>query len=157
MIHLTTPGNAEIILTQGLKTDMPRLLGIPHPWVQDWYGTTPIYLAWPDAPFLTAIRENFHQPTVTLEVDTAGFDMLADLESLMDTGARYGIDQGFMFWPAGRHPPLLAPFMDASGAIEISSLIDPSTDACKAAVFTTLTTAITTFIPPERIRLARAS
>ncbi len=67
-------------------------------------------------------------------------------------GARHDPD-GYLFWRRRDLPATLAPFVDEDCAIEIEFLLDPETDACKAAIALTATAAVTADVPVTRLSL----
>jgi hypothetical protein len=58
MIHRTTAERAERILQDGLRVGMPLNLTDCGTWAHVWYGTNPVFLAMPDAPFLDAVPDD---------------------------------------------------------------------------------------------------
>jgi hypothetical protein len=84
-----------------------------------------------------------------IAVDARGLALVADLPSLCDTGGH--VDEGVMWWKEGREPAGLLPYLDADGGIEIEYLVDPTADACRAAIGVTLTAACLSGIAAHRL------
>jgi len=147
MIHRTQPDRVESILREGLRADMPVNLTDCGDWAQLWYEANPVFLAMPDAPFIAALDG----AGVEIQVDATWLPLVADLPSLCDIGGR--VEDGLIWWKAGREPPALLPYLDEHGGIEIEHLIDPGTDACRAAIEATGTAACLEDIPPDRISM----
>lgn len=147
-VHRTSADRLDRILAEGLRTDMPTALTDCGNWAHAFYGLNPVFLAEPDAPFLEA------QPDggVLLEVDATALPLVADLPSLCDLGGRF--DEGWLIWRRGCEPKDLAEFLDEYGGIEIEHLVDPRSDACRAAIRATGTTACLGPIAPDRLRVA---
>ena len=146
MIHRTRPELVDSILREGLRTDMPVNLTDCGDWATVWYETNPVFLARPDAAFMEAIAE----AGAVIEVDVGGLDLVADLPSLCDIGGK--VDEGIIWWKAGREPPELSPYLDEHGGIEIEHLLDPRTDVCRGAIAATGTAACLADVPPDRLR-----
>jgi hypothetical protein len=150
MIHVTPSRLVPCILEEGIRCGMAQSLTIDIAWTMPWYETPPVFLGKPDSRFIESILETEDDYKI-LEVDIDGLDLVADLASLVDIGAY--VDNGLLWWKHGREPEILLPYLDEDGGIEIEFLIDPSTDACKAAIEATGTAAYLGNIEPVRIRL----
>lgn len=150
MIHLTDPDRVEAILAEGLRTAREPELTSDAAWTLGYYGVNPVFLAHETSGFIAAVRERDWAGHSTIEVDVAGLELVADLACLIDAGARHDED-GYLFWPPSRLPEAMRPYVDPDGAIEIEFLLDPTTDACKAAIGLTGTAACLADIPPERL------
>jgi hypothetical protein len=148
MVHRTSEDRLDAIMAEGLSTDMPTALTDCGHWAQAWYGMNPVFLALPDAPFLAAQPEG----GVLLAVDVSRLPLVADLPSLCDAGGRF--DEGYLVWRRGHEREELRPFLDAYGSIEIEHLLDPTTDACCAAINVTRTAAALEPIPVDCLSLA---
>jgi hypothetical protein len=129
---------------------MPASLTIDISWTSPWYETGPVFVGFEDADYIKAAIED-DPNLVRLSVDIEGLDLVADLASLVDKGAY--VEEGVLWWKLGREPALLLPFLDEDGAIEIEHLLDPTSDACKAAIAATRTAACLSSIDPERITI----
>lgn len=150
MIHMTSPDRVEAILAEGLRTGREPELTSDAVWTLGYYGTNPVFLATETSDFIAAVRERDWSGHATLEVDATELELVADLACLIDAGARHDED-GYLFWPTTRIPETMRPFVDHDGAIEIEFLLDPATDACKAAIRLTGTAASLADIPAERL------
>jgi len=157
MYHSTMPNAIDAILRDGLKTGM---LGISKRaetgggytmagnWADEHYGTRPVYLAVKQGLYSQAAR----QLGLELEVEVDPRTLVADLPSLVDTGAY--IEEDGMWWEDDA-PPSMKRFIDADGFVLFDELLVPGSAAAYAAMRTTGTAASPVDIPPERItRLA---
>lgn len=154
MIHLTKPERVDAILEQGLRTGLTPELTDDAIWTVDWYGTNPVFLGEPSAEMLVAMLEN-DPGLAIIDVDVSGLELVADLACLVDAGGRYDPD-GYIYFTPSRIPEGMRPYLDRDGAIEIEHLLDPTTDACKAAIALTGTAACLEDIPRERVSLSEA-
>ena len=154
MVHRTPESNLAAILSEGLRVGMPVHLTDCGVWAHDWYETNPVFLAFPEAPYVRALDEGAVPSLIEIEVDAEGLSLVADLPSLCDTGAM--LDEGVLWWEEGRVPGPLLEFVDEGGAIEIEYLLDPSTHVCRAAILATGTAACVSDVGPERLVLRTA-
>ena len=161
MYHSTTPNAIDIILRDGLKTGM---LGISKRaetdggytmagnWADEHYGTRPVYLAVKQGLYGQAAR----QLGLELEVEVDPQTLVADLPSLVDTGAF--IQGDGVYWEYDDVPSMMKAAVDGDGFVSFDDLLVPGSRAAKAAIFTTGTAASPVDIPLERIiRLANES
>jgi hypothetical protein len=151
MIHLTPADRLDSILSLGLLTGREPELTSDAVWTIPYYGTNPVFLAEPGAAIVVAMREDADKGYVTVEVDVSGLELVADLASLADHGGRHDED-GYLYWPPRRIPDAMRPYLDHDGAIEIEHLLDPATDACRAAIRLTGTAACMEPVGTERLR-----
>lgn len=152
MIHLTPADRVEAILGEGLRCGMPPELTDDAAWTLLHYEANPVFLARPEAAFVTALREGPWRDHAAFAVDVRGLPLAADLASLADLGARYD-PEGYLFWRRRDLPAALAPYADGDCALEIEFLLDPHTDMCRSAIALTGTAACLADIPAGRLRL----
>lgn len=147
MYHITTAENAEKILQEGLKINSPeRTLTVStfKDWAQEIYGAWPIFLS---ADNYGWVEDDPDLPAV-LRVDTSGLPLVADIPSLMDTGAQLDVD--YVWWEEGFEFDQLRDVID-DGVLYYKDLLDPNSPVAKAAIELTQTAAVLEDIPPERI------
>lgn len=151
MLHFTHPNNVDDILRDGLKVGRTIATDSGVAWTLDFYETNPIYLTTLESEFLRVFQEAEWVNFARFEVDCSRLDLVADLASLADYGARYA--EG-MFDLRGKPSlkPLLA-FADAFGFLEIGHLIDSASDAAKVAISITGTAACLSDIAPRFLTL----
>jgi hypothetical protein len=158
MIHLCRTDKVDAILKDGLRTGMPPDLTLDAEWALAWYETNPVFLADEDSDFVLAMTTyGAFRDAETIDVDTAGLALVADLASLVDKGGRYSSADGTMSWRKGRAPEGIADVLDRRGAVRIRRLLNPSSEACKAAITLTRTAACVADIGPERLCARTAS
>ncbi len=133
MVHVTPCSRVGDILVGGLLPGQDAVLTEGGHWAREWYGDSPVYLAVPGSPYVDAVLAEC-PGSVVLDVDVEGLDLVADLPSLVDIGAR--IDGDLLWWEAGREPDALAPYLD-DGEVAIEDMLDPSSEACRAAILAT--------------------
>jgi len=143
--HTTIKEKVPVILEQGLRTDPGQYeMTQTGSWAEEFYSVWPIFVS--REPWSNEPGEEF------LELDLRGLSLVADLPSLVDHGAY--IDEGTMWWESGQEPEALKPYLE-DGALGISMLLQPGSEASRAAIQTTETAAVIENISPERIRRAR--
>ena len=138
MYHSTDPSNIESIRQTGLEMGRESTHTQAGSWADEYYGTRPVYLSTQEGKYEGA----------TLAIDTSGFNLVADLPSLVDYGAN--VEEEALWWEEGEEPPELEPYLNM-GEIEIFDLLNEP-DVIKAAIRTTGTAAVLDDIPPDRIR-----
>lgn len=84
---------------------------------------------------------------VCLRVDVTGLRLVADLPSLIDTGAYIDLDDEVLWWTEGREP---RGFKNI-GEVSFYDLIRPGDPICQKAIRLTKSCACLTNIGPERI------
>tara|TARA_Y100000310_G_scaffold99950_1_gene97821 strand:+ start:2568 stop:3092 length:525 start_codon:yes stop_codon:yes gene_type:complete len=140
MYHSTAPDNVSAIQLAGLQIGRESAHTAAGSWADDHYNTRPIYVSVERGKYTG-------QP---LEVDTSGLTLVADLPTLVDSGAN--VEEEVLWWDEGAEPPALVPFLEM-GEIQIFDLLnDP--DVIQAAINTTGTAAVLEDIPPDRIRIS---
>lgn len=151
MFHFTHPNNVDDILRDGLRVGRPIVTDNSVAWTLDFYETNPIYLTTLESDFLRAFAETEWAEFVSFDVDSSALDLVADLASLVDKGARY--EEG-MFDLRGKLElePLMR-FADEYGFLEIEHLLDPSSSASKIAISITGTAACLSDIAPRLLTL----
>jgi hypothetical protein len=149
MIHLTDARNVDAILSEGLRTDMPKALTGDIDWIETCYQMRPIFLAMEDGARFIDASLGEDPALATIEVMGDNLSLVADLPSLIDLGGRY--DEGYIIWKQGRAPQELRRFLDESGSLEVEYLLDADTDVCRAAIMLTGTAACLENIPPTRL------
>lgn len=152
MIHLTPPDRVASILSEGLQTGREPELTTDAIWTVGYYGTNPVFLAREDSDLVEFLIDGPWREHAILDVDVEGLQLVADLASLIDRGARHDED-GYLFWTPSKLPEQMRPYVDQDGALEIEFLLDPETDACKAAIRLTGTAASLSPIPTSRLAL----
>jgi len=138
MYHSTDPSNIESIRQTGLEMGRESTHTQAGSWADEYYGTRPVYLSTQEGKYEGA----------TLAIDTSGFNLVADLPSLVDYGANVG--EELLWWKEGEEPPELEPYLNM-GEIEIFELMNEPA-VIEAAIRTTGTAAVLDDIPPDRIR-----
>ena len=144
--HTTSPENIEKIRKQGLKIN-PSGIGkslASLDWMDSIYGMTPIFLS----------REpGTYRNGVVLKVNVEGLNLVADVPSLADWGAQITEDKDRLFFDEGDAPEELSEYLNESGEILYSDLINPEYGGTKAAIDLTNTAAVMEDIGPELIEV----
>jgi hypothetical protein len=155
LFHYTHPTNKETILEEGLHAGRKAGAGDGIDWVRAFYDEDPVFLTTEGSAFIAAYLDQEWSDYVCFEVEERGLPLAADLASLVDMGARY---REGMLCVARREAlePLLE-FADENGWIEIEHLVDPETDAARAAIRVTGTAACLGPIHPHRIALRESA
>jgi hypothetical protein len=151
MFHFTHPDNVEDILRDGLKIGRTIATDVSVAWTLVFYETNPIYMTTLESLYLKTFQEVEWVNFARFEVDCSRLDLVADLASLVDHGARY-VEGMFDLRGKPSLRPLL-PFADAYGFLEIEHLIDPASDAAKVATSITGTAACLSDIAPRFLTL----
>ena len=141
MYHSTDPSNVESIRQVGLQPGRESANTMAGAWADEFYGTRPIYLS----------VEKGKYEGAPLAVDTAKLNLVADLPSLVDTGA-YQEEEG-MYWDEGSEPPQMIDIVDEDGIVYFDELLSPGSAAAQAAIEITGTAAAIDGVPPESITL----
>jgi len=139
MFHSALEKNLSKIKANGLQVGSATNLTLAGSWADEFYKTRPIYLSLKKGKFEGS----------PLLVNTRGLDLVADLPSLVDTGAY--IEEDSMWWKEGEEPKYLLPFME-DGEIFIDEFLVPNSSIVAAAIKTTNTAVSLTDISPDRIR-----
>jgi len=142
MYHSTDPKNIGSIQQDGLIVGRESSHTLGGSWADQYYGTRPVYLS---------VEKSKYEGT-PLAVDTSGLDLVADLPSLIDTGA-YQEEEG-MYWDEGSEPAQMIDIVDEDGMVYFDDLLSPGSAAAEAAIEITGTAAALENIPPNRIQLA---
>ena len=114
MWHSTAPENVEIILTKGLQTGRESANTMAGAWADEFYGTRPVYLS---------VDKGKYEGT-PLAVNTSGLGLVADLPTLVDTGA-YQEEEG-MYWDEGAEPQQMSDLIDEDGMVYFDDLLSPA-------------------------------
>jgi len=141
MYHSTDPKNAAAIQQSGLEVGRESVHTTGGEWADKHYGTRPVYVS---------VQKGKYEGK-PLAVDTSGLDMVADLPSLVDTGAY--IEEEGMWWDEGSEPEDVLNFIDENGMIYYEDLVSPGHPVAQAAISATGTAAVLENIPPERIQI----
>lgn len=151
MFHFTHPDNVDDILREGLKVGRAIATDSDVAWTLDFYETNPIYMTTLESDFLKAFKETEWTGFARFEIDSSKLDLIADLASLVDKGARYA--EG-MFDLRGKPKlkPLMA-FADDYGFLELEHLLDPASAAAQVAIAITGTAACLSDIAPQFLML----
>ena len=145
MWHSTAPENVEGILSQGLLVGRESAQTMGGEWADEFYGTRPIYLS--------AQKGKYEgQP---LAVNTSGLSLVADLPTLVDTGA-YQEEEG-MYWDEGAEPAQMIDIVDEDGMVYFDELLSPGSAAAQAAIDLTGTAAVVQDIPSKSISTEEGS
>ena len=139
MYHSTDPKNVGSIQQDGLLVGRESAQTLGGAWADEFYGTRPIYLS---------IEKGKYAGT-PLAVETSGLALVADLPSLVDTGA-YQEEEG-MYWDEGSEPAQMIDIVDEDGMVYFDELLSPGSAAAEAAIEITGTAAVLENIPPNRI------
>ena len=139
MWHSTAPEHVENILSNGLQTGMKSANTIGGAWADEFYGTRPIYLS----------LERGKYEGAPLAIDVSGLELVADLPTLVDTGA-YQEEEG-MYWDEGSEPQQMVDIIDEDGMVYFDELLSPGSAAAKAAIELTGTAAVVQNIPSKNI------
>ena len=139
MWHSTAPENVEAILSQGLQTGRESANTIAGAWADEFYGTRPIYLS---------VQKGKYEGQ-PLAVNVSGLGLVADLPTLVDTGA-YQEEEG-MYWDEGSEPAQMMDIVDEDGMVYFDELLSPGSDAAQAAIDLTGTAAVVQDIPSKSI------
>ncbi|TLX15792.1 hypothetical protein [Rhizobium sp. MHM7A] len=151
MFHFTHPDNVDDILREGLKVGRAIATDSGVAWTLDFYETNPIYLTTLESDFLKAFQETEWADFARFEIDISKLNLVADLASLADKGARY-VGGMFDLRCKPNLEPLMA-FADDYGFLEIEHLIDPASTAAKIAISITGTAACLSDISPQLLTL----
>ena len=141
MYHSTDPANVESIQQVGLQPGRESAQTLGGTWADEFYGTRPVYLS---------VRKGKYEGT-PFAVDTAKLNLVADLPSLVDTGA-YQEEEG-MYWDEGSEPAQMIDIVDEDGMVYFDELLTPGSAAAQAAIEITGTAAAIDGVPPESITL----
>ena len=141
MYHSTDSKNVSSIQQDGLAVGRESSHTLGGSWADSYYGTRPIYLS---------VEKGKYAGT-PLAVDTFGIDLVADLPSLVDTGA-YQEEEG-MYWDEGSEPAQMIDIVDENGMVYFDDLLSPGSAASEAAIEITGTAAVLENIPSNRIQL----
>jgi hypothetical protein len=141
MYHSTDPANVESIQQVGLQPGRESAQTLGGTWADEFYGTRPVYLS---------VRKGKYEGT-PFAVDTAKLNLVADLPSLVDTGA-YQEEEG-MYWDEGSEPAQMIDIVDEDGMVYFDELLSPGSAAAQAAIEITGTAAAIDGVPPESITL----
>ena len=141
MYHSTDSKNVGSIQQDGLAVGRESSHTLGGSWADSYYGTRPIYLS---------VEKGKYAGT-PLTVDTSGLALVADLPSLVDTGA-YQEEEG-MYWDEGSEPAQMIDIVDEDGIVYFDDLLSPGSAASEAAIEITGTAAVLENIPPNRIQL----
>ena len=139
MWHSTAPENIEIILSNGLQVGRESANTMAGAWADEFYGTRPIYLS----------AEKGKYEGTPLAVNTSGLGLVADLPTLVDTGA-YQEEEG-MYWDEGSEPQQMIDIVDEDGMVYFDELLSPGSAAAQAAIDLTGTAAVVQDIPSKSI------
>ena len=141
MYHSTDSKNVGSIQQDGLAVGRESSHTLGGSWADSYYGIRPIYLS---------VEKGKYAGT-PLTVDTSGLALVADLPSLVDTGAYQG-EEG-MYWDEGSEPAQMRDIVDEDGMVYFDDLLSPGSAASEAAIEITGTAAVLENIPPNRIQL----
>ena len=141
MWHSTAPENVEAILSQGLQTGRESANTIAGAWADEFYGTRPIYLS---------VQKGKYEGQ-PLAVNVSGLGLVADLPTLVDTGA-YQEEEG-MYWDEGEEPAQMMDIVDEDGMVYFDELLSPGSAAAQAAIDVTGTAAVVQDIPSKSISM----
>jgi hypothetical protein len=125
MIHLTAPEKVDAILVEGLRVNMDLDLTADVPWALHWYGLNPVFVAEPESEFIQVTLEYSDKEYATIEVETDGLSLVADLVSLIDKGGRLQPAYNRICWARGREPEELRGVLDRNNALKIPDLLKP--------------------------------
>jgi len=142
MYHATDPANVNSIQQSGLEVGRESAHTMGGAWADEYYGTRPVYVS---------VQKGKYEGT-PFEIDTAGLAVVADLPSLVDTGA-YQEEEG-MYWDEGSEPQQMLDIVDEDGMVYFDELLSPGSAAAQAAISVTGTAAVLEDIPPELIQLS---
>ena len=106
MYHATDPANVNSIQQSGLEVGRESAHTMGGAWADEYYGTRPVYVS---------VQKGKYEGT-PFEIDTAGLAVVADLPSLVDTGA-YQEEEG-MYWDEGSEPQQMQDIVDEDVVIE---------------------------------------
>ncbi len=144
MWHSTAPENVEDIMSKGLQPGRESANTMAGSWADEFYGQRPIYLS---------VEKGKYEGT-PLAVNAAKLDLVADLPTLVDTGA-YQEEEG-MYWDEGEEPQQMLDIIDEDGMVYYDDLLSPGSAAAQAAIEITGTAAVIDGVPPESIALEDA-
>ena len=119
--------------TMDAQTDIERI-----------YGMRPVFLA-------TSPDRFKGKGDVTIEVDAAGLDLVADIPSLYDKGGYYD-DKG-MWWDEDGVPLQLIDYVDEDGFISYDDMMETGTPLVKALIALTGTAACLQTVTPDRLKV----
>lgn len=149
MYHVTDVKNLKNIIKNGLRINTHGGLTTEFgEWAHEYYGMRPIYLSKQPNNFTCKTKK-----CVTLKVDISEYDLVADLQSLVDFGAYVPADnRPTMYWENGYEPDLMKQFLDENGEIDIIDLLAPG-KATEAAIRTTKSAVVMRNISPKHIEI----
>jgi hypothetical protein len=139
MWHSTAPENVEAIMSKGLQSGRESANTMAGAWADEFYGKRPIYLS---------VEKGKYEGT-PLAVNAANLDLVADLPTLVDTGA-YQEEEG-MYWDEGAEPQQMSSLIDDDGMVYFEDLLSPGSAEAQAAIEITGTAAVVDGVPPESI------
>jgi hypothetical protein len=147
MYHNTSIERLGSIRVNGLRLNMRKTLTDLGKWSFKVYRCVPIFLSvLPNYAIQNDFTEN---APICLRIDTTNLPLVADLPSLIDTGAYIDLDDEVLWWTEGEEPP------DFNGLGEISfyDLIRPNDPISMKAIKLTKTCACIQNIDPIRIEV----
>ena len=143
MYHATNKKFVQQIMKEGLKVGKSG--GHTYDggqWAFSVYGKRPIYLS---------AKPNKY-PGAIIKVDVTDLPLIADLQSIYDTGAYYCTNHdGEMWWK--NTPDIMSDVIDQDGYIYFDDLLDPEHHVASAAIQLTSTAAVLEDIQPCRLTL----
>ena len=147
LYHTTHKSLVDQILLDGLKPGMPSHFTTGGEWADEFYGARPIYLSFSPGQFRGP-------DSLILEVSIGINELVADLPSLVDTGAVLSeqADGTVLHWEDGMEPLQLSNCL-TDGEILLDDLLSPGTYQVRAAIESTRSAVCLKRIPPHLISI----